>query len=265
MRNREFGSSGPGFTSAIRGVTFAVAFLVFMPVMALADPPAIYHSANDDGVPTPGPVVIQPNSPATLHLYIDGGLTASTGGTCSSGTGDEICGYDIDMNATGGLTLSTFTPRPGVESYLTSTTLGIVGGDPWRGTLGPVKIGDLDVQGPDAAALELMSSQAVNAALGIDLVAQSTIALVSANQISVSGDPAGGQINFTVSGVPLVVATQDVQALDEVAASLASEINNNATLAGLGITATQVGTSVYTNGVLTNVSTTDPGLTVVSS
>lgn len=250
--------------SSLFGRASVVVCLAIMSVIAFADPPVIYHSVNDDGELTPGPIVLAPNISTILHLYIDGGSSVSSAAVCSSGTGDEICSYDLELNATGGMTLSTFTAAIGVEFHLGTPTLGIVGGDSWRGKLGPVKLGDLALQGPDAAALELMPSQAVNAALGIDTIAQTTIALVSATQISVSGDPAGGQVDFTVSGEALFVATQDVQTLEEVAAAIASEINNNATLAGLGITATQVGASVYTNGVLSNISTSDPGLVVSS-
>jgi hypothetical protein len=179
MNDHRSNSSGCSVTALLRGHILLAACLTLIPLHVLADPPVIYHSPNDDGVPAPGPVGIAPNSPATLHLYIDGGVTPSASGVCATGTGDEICGYDLDINGTGGLSLSTFTPVTGVEYHLTSTTLGIVGGDPWRATLGPVKIGDLDVQGPDAAAIELMPSQAVSASLSTDSIPQATIATVS--------------------------------------------------------------------------------------
>lgn len=84
------------------------------------------------------------------------------------------------------------------------------------------------------------------------------------SHMQVLSDATTGTIFFTVSGVSLSIATVDVLTLDQVADAIALEINNDSTLVILGITAQTDGNIVYTGGVLTDVSTTDPGLVLRS-
>ena len=78
--------------------------------------------------------------------------------------------------------------------------------------------------------------------------------------LQIFGDTAGGAVFFTVEGVPLSIATTDTLDLEQVADAIAAEINNDASLAILGITALTDGNTVYTNAALSGLSTTDPGL-----
>ena len=75
-----------------------------------------------------------------------------------------------------------------------------------------------------------------------------------------SGTAEGGTVEFTIDGVMLVVVTTAGQSAATVAANVAAAINADATLSGLGITATAVGGIVTTNGSVTAALIADPGL-----
>ncbi len=75
-----------------------------------------------------------------------------------------------------------------------------------------------------------------------------------------SGMAQGGTVEFTVDGVMLVVVTTAGQSAATVAANVAAAINGDATLSGLGITATAEGNIVTTNGSVTETAINDPGL-----
>ncbi len=76
------------------------------------------------------------------------------------------------------------------------------------------------------------------------------------------GVAAGGTINFTVSGVVLVVNTMLDETPTQVAANVAAAINANSSLQSLGIAAIANAGLVVTNGVISNVTVNDAGLTM---
>lgn len=163
----------PGVVAAM-----ALSFLFASAGPALAAPPVVYHSLVDDGVAPEGDVEIPASATTTLHLYVDGGSSSSTQSICAQGTGDEICGFRLTFGTTGGLSLSSFVPAAGVDFHLETSSLVVLGGNPWRGRLGPIKIGDLDVQGPEGSTFELASGKSVGAGLGVDALATDTIVTV---------------------------------------------------------------------------------------
>ena len=77
-----------------------------------------------------------------------------------------------------------------------------------------------------------------------------------------SGVAQGGAVQFTVSNaITLQVTTNPGDTAEDVAAAVAAAINNDATLAASGITATANGSVVTTNADITSVVITDPGIT----
>jgi hypothetical protein len=104
--------------------------------------------------------------PQTLHLYGDGGSVASTSGTiCDDGSGEEVCGWDVLIEGRGGLLLTAFRPEPGIFFGLTSTDVRFLGGNHLVGTLGVVKLGELDFDSSVAGSIFIAGGQVVGAAL----------------------------------------------------------------------------------------------------
>jgi len=125
----------------------AILALSLLALPASAAPPVVYHSPNDDGVNPGGPVQVPSLVQTTIHLYIDGGSTASPSDPCFQGTGDEVCAWNLTLAGQSGLSLVSFTPSGAVVSNLSGGVLRANRLDPLTGALGPVKVGDLVVEG----------------------------------------------------------------------------------------------------------------------
>ena len=139
---------------------------------AAAAPPVLYHSPADDGVNAGVPVVVPGGASVTLHLYVDGGSVASPAGQeCYTGPSDELCGWDFALVGTGSASFSGFTPAGDVEYNLGSTTLRCNGGNPFVGTLGPSKIGDLVLSGAQGDSVDLVRGDVVTSQLTLTQVA----------------------------------------------------------------------------------------------
>ena len=155
-----------------------VGLALVVPRSAWSDVPIVYHSPNDDGVPLAAPMDVAPGSSQTLYLYIDGGSDPSPEIRCATGSGDEICFWNVVLRGTATVTITDFTPTPGLVHHLDplGASLGINGGDPWRGDLGPRRIGELVIDGgANGGALELFSGESLNASLGVEALARTTI------------------------------------------------------------------------------------------
>jgi hypothetical protein len=87
--------------------------------------------------------------------------------------------------------------------------------------------------------------------------------LIIDSSLQISGSALGGTIFFTVADVPLSIVTTNGLTPAQLAQAMADAINADPTLSGLGVTAIAVGDTLYTNGALTQISTTDTGLTLV--
>jgi hypothetical protein len=87
--------------------------------------------------------------------------------------------------------------------------------------------------------------------------------LIIDSSLQISGSALGGTIFFTVADVPLSVVTTSGQTPAQLAQAMADAINTDPALSALGVTAIAVGDTLYTNGALTHISTTDTGLTLV--
>lgn len=158
--------------------SFALLAIVFvLPPLApaAAAPPTVYITEIENGTPPGGPLLIPSGVASTLHLYIDGGTTPSDEIRCAEGTGDEVCAWDLALQGQNGLVISGFAPEGGVVFYLSGSTLGLNGGDPWFGTLGPWKLGEISVQGTEGGILDLLPSQSVNSSLGLESIPPNTL------------------------------------------------------------------------------------------
>lgn len=143
----------------------ALALLVFAS-SAAGSPPVLYHSPLDDGANGGVPATIPAATPATLHLYLDGGSNPSTADACLAGDGDELCGYLLRLTGSG-MNLELFTPAdPDILFNLSGNQLDLTGGDFEFGELGPTKLGDLAIaDAVPGGSLDLQIGDVVSAAL----------------------------------------------------------------------------------------------------
>ena len=84
--------------------------------------------------------------------------------------------------------------------------------------------------------------------------------LIIDSWLQVGGSAQGGAVFFTVADVALSVVTTNGLTPEQVVQAMADAINNDPTLSGMGVMALVVGDTLYTNGALTHISTTDAGL-----
>jgi hypothetical protein len=110
-----------------------------------------------------------------LHLYIDGGSTASVGTACEEGGGDEVCTWLIDVGVTGDVTLDSFSTG-GDVIFKVDPALFSASGGRITGDLGPTKVGDLVFDsGAGGGSVTLDMGQAVGAALSLDTIPAGTV------------------------------------------------------------------------------------------
>ena len=108
LNTRPSSGSFPGSFAALWAT---VALLLWSASPAAAT--QVFHSGADDGVAS---AQIGAADGKQLFLYIDGGAVASApGAACMDGLGDEVCGFDLELLAQGGLSLTSFTPDPGAD------------------------------------------------------------------------------------------------------------------------------------------------------
>jgi len=145
-----------------------------------ASPPTIFHSPMDDGIPaTAGTPTLPPGSSQPIHIYYSTGAQPSTVGTpCVDGNGDEVCAVDVTIERFGAWELLSFTPAEGVVFALSSTSLRFNAGNPLTGSLGTVKLGDLNIDTRDAGSLSVSQADAVSADLELLPVAPSVLVTV---------------------------------------------------------------------------------------
>ena len=140
---------------------------------------AVYHSAADDGIDT-GNTVPGDVSPHPLYLYITKGLATSTSGVCESGTGDEICGYTIDLATQGQFSFIDFTPEPGSDLIfnLSANRFRATALDHLNPSPGPKRIGTLNISTAGVGGgVNMANSQAVSADLVLEGIPDGVIAV----------------------------------------------------------------------------------------
>jgi CubicO group peptidase (beta-lactamase class C family) len=149
--------------------------LLFSTAPALAA--QVFHSPNDDGVPGSGQV--PPGSPS-VFLYLDGGPAASAPGTaCNDGTGDEVCGFDLELTGVGGVTFTSFDADPGADLLvnLGASSVRINGLDPVAPGVGPQRLGQLFLSA-SSGEVELTTAETVGADLSSETLSAQTLVTV---------------------------------------------------------------------------------------
>jgi hypothetical protein len=82
--------------------------------------------------------------------------------------------------------------------------------------------------------------------------------------LQITGTAAGGTLTLLIDGVTVVVVLTPGMTAEQVAAAIAAAINANNTLRQMGIVAVSEGDTFFTNGLLTDKTNTDPGITLSS-
>ncbi len=167
-----------GSSNAARCTTIVLAAAI-LAGRAFAAPPTIFHSPNDDGISGGSPAVIEPGTSQVVHLYLQGGVNAtSIGEACNDGNGEEVCGFDLLLEAQSGVSFSSFVPDVDTVWALDPSSFRFNGGDFASGTLGPVKLGDLVVDAQLGGSIDLATGQTADSALGLVDLTPSTLVIV---------------------------------------------------------------------------------------
>ena len=145
-----------------------------------AGAPAVYHSVDDDGVPPSSPPILPGSPPVTLFLYLDaGGSISSEGVPCVDGEGDELCGWEFVLRATGSVAIQDFVADPSqdVVARTGSGEFAATGGDAIVGELGPIRLGELRLapSGNDWS-ISLAEGTAIDASFGLGSLPAGVIA-----------------------------------------------------------------------------------------
>jgi len=151
-----------------RWIQAVVLAAVFLPGNALAI--NVYQDPNDVGDPAATPVVIPTDgSPVSIFVYYNGGEHGTTGVgeiACENGSGDEVCGFDVHVEGTGGVTLDSFDAGGAdVVAAITDNVLRANGGDYAAGALDEQRIGELIVSATSGGDVRVMGNMYVTADL----------------------------------------------------------------------------------------------------
>ena len=143
----------------------------------LEQPFNVFNSPGDDGTEPNAQPAISIGGTTDLNLYVDAGTVLSNPGFECSGTGfgDEVCGWHLQIEAKGGVTLQSFSPGGGVTYKRTSTELNAVGGD-HRGEVGVRKIGTLTVSASSPGNVEVMGNMFITSAVAKNAIPSKELA-----------------------------------------------------------------------------------------
>ena len=159
---------------------------------------AVYHSPGDTGA-NPGQPLQLPVGPwQPLYLWLNAGTTGQTGDRCISGSGRELCGYEVKLTTLGGASFVDFLPAPGVVHRLTPNEFRANGVFALNSALGPVRIGQLKVASSEPGSqVKLQSGVVVLSGLRSESIPQSVMATTPV--------PEPGRGTMLLSGVLLLV------------------------------------------------------------
>ena len=132
----------------------------------------VFQDPGNTGVPAASPATIIVGGPdVSLNLWYLPGSTPSGSNPCLSGLGDEVCGWDFHVGATGGVVLETFTadtqPGSDIVAAISGNVLRANGGNPITGEIGPTprRIGTLVVSATAVGSVTVVGNLIVTAAL----------------------------------------------------------------------------------------------------
>ncbi len=169
--------------------------ILLAPTLASAQ---IYHSPGDDGQPAAGPPTVAEGGVQPVYLYVSAGTTASSAGTaCDTGTGNEVCGIEVLLTATTGLTFVGFTPdgAADVVTNLSATSFMLGALDTQAPTPGPTRLGVLQVNAVSGGGVDIESGEWVGADLSSTTIAPDTLVSV----------PEPGEVALLVAGLGLLL------------------------------------------------------------
>ena len=104
--------AGLGRTNARRRRSNASArLLVIAGLVGFVFEPGVALAAIEVYADAPGSTLSLPVGASSVAVFISAGSTASSSGTpCIDGNGDELCGWSVRLEGTGGVALTGFTP-----------------------------------------------------------------------------------------------------------------------------------------------------------
>lgn len=159
----------------------------------------VYHSPGNDGLDPGGTAPVDPSSSVTLHLYIDNpGDETLTGSVCEDGDGSELCGYDLTLEALGGIQLTSFSEVADTTFSLTQARLRLNAVEAIDGVVGPIHVGDLLINASTGTTVNLTAGSALDASLTLVPIApRSLISVPEPGFLTLLG---GGLLALTVLG-----------------------------------------------------------------
>jgi hypothetical protein len=188
--------------------------LIFAFVLLSGSSPAqafvVFQDPSDSGVNPGAPATVATDgTQMTLHLYVQHGSTLSDPNRACSGNpspgADEFCGWDLRLQATGAMSLISFTPEsvpPAPDSVVSGLTPGVQGelrangGEPIAGQILSWPWGDLIVSATGPGTVEVMGTDSsfVTGQLTLGAVPSSVVALAGSDCASFGGDTDGDLI-----------------------------------------------------------------------
>lgn len=143
----------------------------------------VYHAPADDGI-APGTTPVLPSpGPEWLNLFVERSTSgASANGTpCVDGDGDELCAWEVVVQAQPGVEFGAFLPTGDVEFVLTPTELRANRLSATAPALGLERLGYLGVTSTNPATggdVTLVSGNVVTAGFSLEAVAPKTLATI---------------------------------------------------------------------------------------
>ncbi|MFK7888117.1 MAG: thrombospondin type 3 repeat-containing protein [Gammaproteobacteria bacterium] len=157
-----------------RIATMASCVLLGVASSALADVPLIFHSPANDGLSNSTAAITVGGMSSQVNLWLDGGATASSRVCNVEATGDEVCGYDILIEASGGVSLLSFSPASGVVAQLDGTQSLRANQIDIDAQTGPRPVGTLSIMASASGDLQLTGGVFVDAALTETTLSEAT-------------------------------------------------------------------------------------------
>lgn len=176
-------ASLPSLAQKLRRWTAVLIALLALPALAgpakAGEPPEVFHSPTLDGQPPAAtPFSFSTGGgPSTLDLWIETGPAPTVSGPqvmCVNALGDELCGWLLEIETTGGITITGFPPEASlaeghpIRFHAVSDTriliIRVNAALPAAGDLGTLRIGSLALFVADDGEVRIGSeSEAIDA------------------------------------------------------------------------------------------------------
>lgn len=151
----------------------------------------LFHSPGDDGVSASIPLLPTDGSTVQLFLWLESGSIPSLPNeVCSgAGAGQEVCGWDAQISATGGVTLTGFVTTGDVVHNLSfGTMFRANGGNFDSPPAAPERIGLLSVEATGPGTVEVDGNIFVTSQLDRGNILAGLLATTNASNADEDGD-----------------------------------------------------------------------------